>query len=215
MNTTTKPKRRSKVKKPSVREEVERLLNKNLEDHEKNLPMIHHGVIPSNGIRPSRMTPSCLDEIIDRVSFGEIIRNISKDEHMPGYSTIWGWIRDNEAFAERYYKAKAFATNVMGEDILSIADDGSNDVHTVYDKYGNPQKEVNQEIVKRSEIRIKARQWLMERMNSTKWNERVMAGEAGASAKSVPSNLNATIKIMLPDNGRPITATLETTAEEV
>lgn len=211
---STTPKRKSKPKKLSVRAEVERLLNKNVEDHEKNIPMIHHGGVYTGGM-PSKMTPSCIEEIIDRVSFGELIKNIAKDPHMPAEGTIWKWIRDNQAFAEKYYKAKEFATNILGEDILSIADDGSRDVSVKFNKNGEAYTEVNQEIVKRSEIMIKARQWLMERLNSNKWNERVMSEQAGAAAKSAPSNLNATIKIMLPDNGRPITATLETTAEEV
>lgn len=201
-------------KKLSVRDEVEELLNRNVND-EENVPMIHHGVVsPYGGVgQPSKMTPSCVEEIIERVSNGEIITKICKDPHMPSANAVWRWIRTKPDFSALYYAAKKFATDVMAEEILAIADDGSQDSIVTTDRHGNERVEMNNEFVKRSEIRIKARQWLMERINSGKYNERVMMEQA--SVKSATPNMNATIKIMLPDNGRPITATLETTAEEV
>lgn len=203
-------------KKNSVREEIEELLNKNTEENKKNLPVMNHGVMPRMGIdrggSPCKMTPSCIAEIIERVSMGETIGRICKDTHMPAAPTVWNWVRNIPEFSQMYYEAKKFQTDVFAEEILSIADDGSSDVSISYDKYGNEKIEVNTEIVKRSEIRIKARQWLMERVNSAKYNERVMMEQASVT-KNMP-NMNATIKIMLPDNGRPITATFETTTEE-
>lgn len=194
-------------------EEYMAMVEKNKED----FPEKNHGIMPvpnGTGFYPSKMTPSCVEEIMERIARGESITSIGKESHLPAAHTIWQWIRKNENFARLYHEAKKLQMDMYAEDIINIADDSVGDIRMAYDKFGNKIPEVNFESVKRSELRVKARQWLMERLAPKKYNERNLS-ESGPDANS-PS-INATIKIMLPDNGRPIASiepqTIEVTSE--
>ena len=171
-------------------------------NRELMLPQNHGTVITANG-GESKKTPSCMEEIIERVARGETLHSICKDIHMPAENTVWNWIRNDETFAEMYYEAKRFSMNAYAEDIITIADDSSTDLQKkICHKSGDWIAEVNYESVRRSELRIRARQWLMERILASRFHERV-AGEAAVPEKG-PGNI--TVQIMLPDNQRPINA---------
>lgn len=192
-------------------EEYMAMVAKNKED----FPEKNHGIMPvpnGTGFYPSKMTPSCIEEILERITRGESVTSIGKDPHLPTASTIWHWVRKNEDFARLYAEAKKLQMDMYAEDIINIADDSVGDIRMAYDKFGNKVPEVNYEAVKRSELRVKARQWLMERLAPKKYNERILS-EAGATDANAP-RVNATIKIMLPDNGRPI-ASIEAQTIEV
>lgn len=193
------------------RDEYYELIEKNREEFpERKMGTLPMPVAKGNGgmgFFPSKMTPQCVEEIIERVARGESMTSITKDSHMPSIGTVWNWVRKNEDFARLYHEAKKIQMDMYAEQIINIADDSVGDIRMAYDKFGNKIPEVNFEAVKRSELRVKARQWLMERLSSKKYNERVLAEESGAASQS--SKMNATIKIMLPDNGRPITFDVE------
>lgn len=49
--------------------------------------------------RPSLFTPEVAQEISDRISAGEPLAQICRDEHMPAARTVHDWKETNEAFA--------------------------------------------------------------------------------------------------------------------
>lgn len=161
-----------------------------------------HGFAPLRGGR-TRQTESCVREILERVVRGESLRQICQDEHMPAECTVWRWIQYDPVFAEEYYKAKERQLDAFAEQILTIADDSSTDVRMAYDKFGNRVPEVNYENVKRSELRIKSRQWLMERLQPRKYGDKMRQDVDSGSRSNSQTTM---IQIMLPDNGRPIEA---------
>jgi hypothetical protein len=67
------------------------------------------------------------DEICERLTNGESLRKITLDEHMPAASTVFKWLTDNETFAEQYARAREAQADTLADEILDIADDGSND----------------------------------------------------------------------------------------
>ena len=153
------------------------------------------------------MTESCVKEILERICRGETIDRICKDEHMPHRSTVWKWVRYDPDFAELYFEAKKFQLDAFAEQIITIADESVHDIRMAYDRQGNPIPEINFEAVKRSELRVKTRQWLMERLMPKKYGDKVQHDPNGGNNQPI----NAVIQIMLPDNGRPI----DTSAVEV
>lgn len=51
--------------------------------------------------RPSEYTPEIAEEIVSRMSEGEPLAAICRDEHMPHRSTVYDWQKADEAFSRR------------------------------------------------------------------------------------------------------------------
>ncbi len=70
---------------------------------------------------------------------------------------------------EMYTRARERQADKHAEDILAIADDGSND--TYVDENGN--KRTDQEVVARSRLRVEARKWLASKMRPKVYGEKL------------------------------------------
>jgi len=62
------------------------------------------------------------DEICRRLSEGETLRAICRDEEMPPWRSVYDWISQDEGFAARFARAREVGADAIAEDILSIAD---------------------------------------------------------------------------------------------
>jgi hypothetical protein len=110
--------------------------------------------------RPSVYSLRVANVILDRLAGGELLSAICLRAGMPKEKTVRGWVVDNrDSFAERYARAVQMGLDRQGEGMLSIADDSSSDM--TLDKDGRVV--VNHEHIRRSEVRIRTRQWLLER----------------------------------------------------
>lgn len=69
------------------------------------------------------------DEIVTRISAGETLRAICRDEHMPAWRTVYDWLEQNQAFAARIAHARDMGHDAIAEEALAIADEpiGSTD----------------------------------------------------------------------------------------
>lgn len=152
----------------------------------------------------TKKTEPILNEIFARIAKGETLTHICKEEGMPSAVTFMQWIQYDDDVRERYYRAKEVQAEYFSEEILDIADDSTSDIMQGFDRKGKPIPMVNYENVKRSELRIKARQWLMERVRSTRFNEKVLVAQQEAQNPAIPNLSGATIQIVLPDNGRKV-----------
>jgi hypothetical protein len=59
--------------------------------------------------RPSKYTDELAEEICDRIAKGESIKQICADKEsgwLPGESTVYRWLAENEGFRERYAHAR-------------------------------------------------------------------------------------------------------------
>jgi hypothetical protein len=114
--------------------------------------------VPTMG-RPSVYSCKVADVILDRLAAGDLLSAICLQPGMPKENTVRGWVIDNrDSFAERYGRAVQMGLDRHGEGLLSIADDSSGDM--TLDKDGRAV--VNHEHIRRSEVRIRTRQWLLE-----------------------------------------------------
>ncbi len=75
-------------------------------------------------------------------------------------------------FLEQYTRAKKESADAMAEDILDIADDGSNDL-MVIQKWHIEYEVENKEVTNRSKLRVDTRKWLMSKMQPKKYSEKV------------------------------------------
>lgn len=112
--------------------------------------------------RPSVYSPEIAAEICSRLADGETLRSVCRDEKMPSESTVRGWaLNDHEGFSAQYARAREIGYLAMADDLLEVADNGTNDWMERKDDSGNTAYVLNGEHVQRSRLRVDTRKWLL------------------------------------------------------
>jgi hypothetical protein len=129
----------------------------------------------SKGGRPSKYTPKLANEICKRIAQGDTVRSICHDEDMPSAASIYSWLLDDDKkeFLEQYEKAKNIQAELMFEELLEIADDGSNDWLEKQGKDGSIYEVVNSEVVQRSRLRVDTRKWYLSKVLPKKFGDKI------------------------------------------
>jgi hypothetical protein len=122
--------------------------------------------------RPEIWSQDLADAVCFKIAHGYSLRTVCKDKDLPGMTTIFKWLREREDFAKQYARATEERTEAMAEDILDIADDGSNDLMTI--QKGDKTYEIeNKEVTNRSRLRVDTRKWLMSKMKPKKYGDKL------------------------------------------
>jgi hypothetical protein len=96
--------------------------------------------------RPTTFRPDIADQICWRLTEGESLRAICRDEGMPPASTVMTWaMRDEQGFREDYNRARELQAWSMADEIIDIADAAEGGV-------------------KNARLQIKTRMWLLSKM---------------------------------------------------
>jgi hypothetical protein len=123
--------------------------------------------------------PSDYDEILAalicaRLMDGESLRTICLDEEMPARSTVHLWLAQHAQFSDQYGKAREFQADTIFDEILDIADDGSNDWMEKRGEQGeNLGWKENGEAIARSRLRVDARKWMAGKLRSKKYGDKI------------------------------------------
>ncbi len=131
--------------------------------------------------RPGIFDQAKFDEICARVSTGESLRSVCRDEGFPAAPTIRLWVVMDtpKGVSAQYARAREAQMEAWSDEITEIADDGTNDWMTV--KRGGEDVEVeNKEVVNRSRLRVDTRKWLMSKIAPKKYAERIQAEVTGS-----------------------------------
>jgi hypothetical protein len=133
----------------------------------------------SKGGRPSTFTQELADVICSELAMGYSLRTVCKPDTMPAVATIFNWFRTHPEFLEQYTRAKEESADAMADDILDIADDGTNDWTTRTDKQGNEFEVVNNDVIQRSRLRVETRKWLMAKMKPKRYGDKLDVESGG------------------------------------
>lgn len=123
-------------------------------------------------------------EIANRIcaeiaSSSKSLRTICKMEGMPTVATILSWLRDDkDGFLALYTRAKEEQADFMIEEMIDIADDGTNDL-MVIEKGGQTFEQENKEVVNRSKLRVETRKWIASKLKPKKYGDKVDITTAG------------------------------------
>lgn len=110
--------------------------------------------------------------ICERLADGESLRSICGDENMPARSTVFKWLAEQHTFSDQYARAREEQAHVIFDEILDIADDGSND--WMERKFGEDTRWVeNGETLRRSQLRIDARKWMAGKLQPKKYGDKI------------------------------------------
>lgn len=131
-------------------------------------------VEPKRMGRPHAMTQEHVAEICLRVADGETIRQIARDEHMPHSATIYRELGRPGDFCDQYTKAKEAQLVRWEDEIIEIADDGSNDwIERELDN-GRVTVVGDTDHMNRSRLRVDTRKWVMSKRAPKKYGDRAI-----------------------------------------
>lgn len=68
--------------------------------------------------RPSKYTPELAKEICERLSDGEPLRQICRDDHMPAWQKIYEWMQKDDELSGAIARAREVGQDAIAEDIL-------------------------------------------------------------------------------------------------
>jgi hypothetical protein len=124
--------------------------------------------------RPSIYTKELAEEMCRLIANGMSVRELCRRDDMPGMSTFFEWAALKSDFAELYAKAKKAQVEFLGEELLDIADDGTNDWLERLGDDGKPiGYAVNGEHIQRSRLRIDTRKWVMAKLMPRKYGDKL------------------------------------------
>ena len=140
--------------------------------------------------RPSDYTKELADSLCERFALGHSMRTICADEDMPGMSTVFRWLREQDEFRQQYETAKNESADLMVEDINEIADNSTNDymITLAQEVEAKPQAEwtdqdilivasaKNPENIQRSRLRVDARKWTASKLKPKKYGDKLTHG---------------------------------------
>lgn len=132
--------------------------------------------------RPTDYTKELADNICAELADGKSLRSICKTEEYPSKTTVFNWLRTNKEFLDQYEIAKQECADSYADEIIEIADDGTNDY--MEKQIGETTIEVvNTEHIQRSRLRVDARKWIASKLKPKKYGDKMDVTSDGKAIK--------------------------------
>lgn len=127
-----------------------------------------------------KFTPQQVDaigaEVCARVSTGETLRQICREDGMPSKSTFYEWMEADAELAGRFARARLDGFDAIAEEALSIADDKPE---------RNPMGGIDGGDVQHRKLRIETRLKLLAKWDPKRYGEKVETQITGAGGKDI------------------------------
>jgi len=126
-----------------------------------------------SGGRPSKYSQAIAEEMVQRLSEGEPLRQICRDAHMPDWRTVYDWMYRNEELSAAIAHARELGQDAIAEDILREIQDEPERI--LSEGGGRIDSGYVQLIKARADIKLK----LLAKWNPKRYGDRVaLAGDA-------------------------------------
>jgi len=126
------------------------------------------------GTRTKDERTQIVSDLAAWLSEGKTLREFCRQPGMPNYSTVYDWLKEDEALAQRIAHARDIGADAIAEDILSIVDDARNDWMEKFDKDGQGIGwALNGDHVQRSKLRAEMRLKLLAKWNPKKYGDKL------------------------------------------
>jgi len=139
------------------------------------------------GAKPTLYSDELGETICLRLAEGESLNAICKDEDMPAESTVRSWaINPEHPISANYVRAREIGYYKMADEMLEIADDGTNDwmVRAGQDEEGCAYS-INGEHVSRSKLRVDTRKWLLSKSLPKVFGDKVVNEHTGRDGEAL------------------------------
>lgn len=134
--------------------------------------------------RPSIFTPDLAARICGRIAAGESVRTITRDDDMPDEWTVYRWVNeDREGFAADYRQARIAQAERLADELMDIADDGTND-YVERETESGKKVAFDGEHYMRSRLRVDTRKWYLSKVLPKIYGDKVQhTGDGGGPIK--------------------------------
>lgn len=123
---------------------------------------------------PGAYTEELADAICERLADGVSLRTICAADDMPDKATVFRWLAKYDEFATKYARAREAQADAIFDEMLDIADDGSNDWMERRTKDGEAIGwQENGEALRRSALRVSTRQWMASKLQPKKYGDKL------------------------------------------
>ena len=109
-------------------------------------------------------------EICNRVSAGEFLINICKDEEMPTVRSVTQWKKDRSDFKQLYDDAIKDRLDIFEDEVVTIADELERDFKLVK-KAGKQVRVLDVEVISRAKLRVDVRKAHLKAYRPERWGE--------------------------------------------
>lgn len=121
-------------------------------------------------------------EICSYLHTGMPISEVCNLKDMPSRSTFYQWQNKRSEFREAIKDARIFGCHALADDILSIADDSSEDYIDTIDNEGNSVRVVNKAAIMRARLRIDVRKWILAKMLPKIYGDKIQLDHKGSES---------------------------------
>lgn len=119
--------------------------------------------------RPSDYDQETADLICLRLSQGETMISICRDEKMPAQSTVYLWLQKHSEFSEKYARARERQADYFAEQTVAIADETS-----------DPAK---------ARLQMDARKWFASKVAPKKYGDKITQELSGPDGAPIATSL--------------------------
>lgn len=130
--------------------------------------------------------------ILSFIEEGNSLRSALRRENMPSSTAFLEWVKEDKEKALQYARAMEVRSDVIFEQILTIADSNQEDILGLDE---NGKEIINNDVIQRNRLQIDARKWMLGKMQPKKYGEKLDVTSGGEKLPQV------TI-FQLPDNDR-------------
>ena len=133
--------------------------------NKQNQPVLKRG-------RPSKYTPEIANEIVERLSNGEPLAQICRDERMPGYRTVYDWADVRPDFSANIARARLDGFDAIAADCLMIANTPIKGIETTTKDDGRVETKVS-DMLGHRKLQIDTRLKLLAKWDPKRFGERL------------------------------------------
>jgi len=140
-----------------------------------------------------------IPEILEWIASGQTLREYCRQAGKPSYGTVYDWLEVDKEFASRFARAREQGEDVIAQECLAIADDGTND--WMEEQHGEDEDSswrINGEHIQRSRLRVDTRLKLLAKWNPKKYGDKVQNEVSGPNGAAIQTEVS--IKFVKPAN---------------
>ena len=131
-------------------------------------------------------------EILLEIMKGRSLTAILKTEergNLPSKVTFFEWLKEDEELTNQNARATEVRADIIFDDILSIADENTNDTYI----NDNGIEVVNNDVIQRSRLRIDSRKWVLSKLNPKKYGDKTDITSGGEKIQNMPTSIQVEI----------------------
>lgn len=127
--------------------------------------------------RPSSFTQEQADAICVKLASGQSLRSICAEDDQPDQTTVYRWLRDNEAFRQQYARAREDQAETLFDQMVTIADTPLMGLKTVTKVTGVEMTEGD--MIEHRRLQVETRKWVLGKMAPKKYGDRIDLNHGG------------------------------------